>query len=258
MTKSSTDIHWNERALTEENHELVNIADISQRELETNFLLSCLNNEDKVLEVGCGNGFLTNILRDHVSQVDSFDYSENMIKQAKEKYGESNNTFFHDNVLSPQQWANDYDAIVCVRVLINLRDIEEQKRAIDYMHAALKPGGRLLLIEGYIDGFEELNRLRKKVQMPALSPASINFYSRVGDIKLYLENKFEFKKEFHTGNFDYLTRIVYPKLVGSENATGHSDFHNIILPIALNYNPDQFKHLARLQGFELKKLSTAK
>jgi len=254
MKKSATDIHWNERAVKETDISAVNIADVSQRELETGFLLQHLRKTDKVLEVGCGNGFLTNILRDHVASVDAFDYAENMVDQARQIYHEKNNRFFHDNVLEPTGWQGPYDCIVCVRVLINLRNLEEQKLAIENMRKALKPGGRLLLIEGYLEGFEEINRIRTDAGMPPLSPASINFYSRLQDIiKESLEPGFDIKATFHTGCFDFLTRIVYPAVVGAENATGYSEFHGKMVSVARAYNQDQFRHLARLHGFELVK-----
>lgn len=251
MSKSATDIHWDLRAVQETDASAINIADATQRELETAFLIEHLSAKDRILEVGCGNGFLTNILRDHVDHIDAFDYSENMVAHALAHQGNRNNRFFHDNVLAPTQWKGPYDSIVCVRVLINLRDLAEQKLAIDHMHAALKPGGRLLLIEGYSDGFGELNRLRERVGMQQLKPASINYYSPLAEVRDYLDQKFTTAAEFHTGCFDFLTRIVYPSLVGTENATGHSEFHGKILDVARNFNPDAFAHLARLRGFSL-------
>lgn len=251
MTKSATDFHWNERATIELDAAAVNIADVSQRELETKFLQSHLEAEDRILEVGCGNGFLTNILRDQVAHVDAFDYAENMVTQAITQQGETNNRFFHDNVLNPSGWEMPYDAIVCVRVLINLRDLAEQKLAVDHMYHALKPGGRLLLIEGYMDGFGEINRLREKIGMERLEPAAINYYSSVAEMRAHLDRYFVSTEEFHTGTFDFLTRVVYPSLVGEKNATGHSDFHQKILGIASVFNSEAFAPLARLHGYKL-------
>ena len=45
MSKSATDIHWDERALHEKDAAAVNIADVSQRELETDFLLKNLQHQ---------------------------------------------------------------------------------------------------------------------------------------------------------------------------------------------------------------------
>lgn len=253
MNKTRTDLHWNDRALNEKNHEKVNIADTTQRDLETNFIIKHLNKNDSVLEIGCGNGFLTNILKDYVNSIDAFDYAENMILKAKETYSNKKIRFFHDNLLNPKEWNSSYDVIVCVRVLINLKDLAEQKKAIDYMKAALKPGGKLILIEGYKDGFENLNQLRTSIGLEKLKPASINFYSYLDEIKKVLESDFYFNDFFHSGNYDYLTRIVYPALVGENEAHGHSDFHTKISTLALKFNPDEFEHLARLRGFLLSK-----
>ena len=251
MPKSSTDIHWNERALLETNSAAVNIADVSQRQLETNFVQKHLKTTDRILEVGCGNGFLTNILRQQVEHIDAFDYSENMVSQAITEQGETNNRFFHDNVLDPIHLRGPYDAIVCVRVLINLRDLAEQKAAVDHMTSALKKGGRLLLIEGYLDGFGKLNRLREKIGIQTLKPAAINYYSSLGDMLDHIDKFYKTDAEFHTGCFDFLTRVVYPTLVGAQNASGHSEFHSKILAIAESFNTDAFAPLARLRGYSL-------
>ena len=255
MSKSSTDLHWNERAVRESDAAAVNIADVSQRELETAFLLQHLRPDDKVLEVGCGNGFLTAIMRQAVAHVDAFDYAENMVAKAIELQAERNNRFFHDNLLQPRAWRGPYDAIVCVRVLINLRDLAEQKQAIDRMTEALRPGGRLLLIEGYKDGFGELNRVRERAGLDRLKPAPINFYSALGDVRAHLDDAYTIDAEFHTGCFDFLTRVVYPALVGADKAVGHGDFHRRILPVAGAFNPEAFAPMARLRGYSLIKRS---
>lgn len=253
MQKSSTDIHWNDRALNEKDPTAVNIADTSQRELEIAFIMSNLPRDCRMLEVGCGNGFLTNVLRSHAGFVDAFDYSENMVAQAKKLYGENRNRFFHDNVLEPSHVAPPYDAIVCVRVLINLRNLEEQATAIRNMHSILAPGGVLLLVEGFLDGFEALNQLRRSCGIEPMRPASINFYSRFGNLMATAKELFVPEQEMHTGMFDVLTRVTYPLLVGAENATGHSDFHRRILPLAKSLSVEGLKPYARVRGVVLRK-----
>ena len=42
----------------------------------------------------------------------------------------------------------------------------------------LKPGGRPIPMEGYTDGFDALNELRRKRESPDLVPAAINLDSR--------------------------------------------------------------------------------
>lgn len=253
MYKTNTDMFWDARAINERNLKAVNIADIAQRSLETDFLLKNLSKNDSILEVGCGNGFLTSTLRQHVAHIDAFDYSENMINSAIQNFGESNNHFFHDNLLQPTKLSKQYDAIVCVRVLINLSNLQEQIQALDNLKKHIKPGGKILLVEGYIDGFNEINALRKAVSLPELKPAAINFYSHFNEIQNHLAHDYEIADQFHTGCFDFLTRIVYPSLVGHENAQGYSDFHDKVLTVAKHYNPNDLLGLARVRGLCLVK-----
>lgn len=246
--KTSTDLFWDSRAVEEKNVTAVNITDEAQRKLETDFLLKQLLSNDNLLEIGCGNGYLTSILRQYVKHVDAFDYSEAMIKSALEYFKETNNHFFHDNLLQPTKINKTYDAIVSVRVLINLANLNQQFLALDNLKKVLKPGGRLILIEGYIDGFYGINAFRETVHLSALTPAPINFYSHYSDIYQYIKKDYDIRAEFHSGCFDFLTRIVYPALVGPENAQGYSEFHEKIVDIAKYFNPDVMKNFARLRG----------
>jgi lysophospholipase L1-like esterase/ubiquinone/menaquinone biosynthesis C-methylase UbiE len=251
INKSSTDIFWNERIFNENDHRKVNISDLTQRQIENNFIFKHLLKTENVLEVGCGNGFLTNNISDLVNSVDAFDYAENMIEQAKLYHQKENINFFWDNILNPSIINNQYDVIICVRVLINLRNIEEQKQALNNMHKMLKPTGKLILIEGYIEGFEEINNIREKINLKTLSPAKINYYSKLLDFSKLFENRFNISDKFNTGMFDFLTRIVYPSLVGEENALGYTMFHKKIYPITQVFQDNYFVELARLHGYLL-------
>ncbi|HLO76068.1 MAG TPA: class I SAM-dependent methyltransferase [Magnetospirillum sp.] len=250
MNKSSTDLHWNDRAASEPDDARVNIADTAQREVELHAILPHLRAGDRVLEVGCGNGYVTDRLRRLVRHVDAFDYAENMVERARRLYGESNNRFFHDNVLAPRQWAGPYDAILCVRVLINLRDLGEQRQAIRNLAAALRPGGRLILAEGFRDGFDALDGLRAQAGLPPLQPAPINFYSRKAELMETILPLFTVAGSFHTGLFDVLTRVALPAAIGAGNAQT-SDFHHRIQGLATALNGPQFAPFGRVQGLAL-------
>src|SRR5579859_4162215 len=182
ITKTATDHHWNERASSVASDVEVNIMDVFQREFEYDYVCRYLKPHMRVLEVGCGNGFSTRRFRPLVEHVDAFDFAENMIERARSQVGETNNRFFHDNVLAPQQVRGPYDAVICVRVLINLANLEQQKQAVMNMKRWLKPAGILVLVEGFQEGFAELTRMRQKVGLPPVTPASINYYSSVDDL----------------------------------------------------------------------------
>jgi SAM-dependent methyltransferase len=251
--KSTTDLHWSERARSVAQDVEVNIMDVFQRELEYDYIEPYLDPGMSVLEVGCGNGFSTDRFRKCAKWVDAFDYSEDMVARARSRFGEANNRFFHDDVLDPHDFRGPYDAVVCVRVLINLKDSGEQMRALDNMDQALRSGGRLILAEGFTEGFEQLNRLRAAVGLPALAPAPINYYTPLAELVDALRDRYEVEGRFHLGAYDYLTRVVYPLQVGPENAKHNTNFSERCQQLARAFNPDAFEHLSRIRGLVLTK-----
>lgn len=251
--KSETDHFWNHRAKTEQETAKVNIADTVQRDHELQFILKNLNPTMRMVEIGCGNGYVSQQIREKVAALDSFDYAENMVEQAKAAYGETNNRFFHDSVLAPKNTGKGYDAGLCVRVLINLRDVEEQKLAIRNMADMLKTGGRLILVEGYRDGFEAISATRRALGMMELAPAKINFYSYLHDLMPTILENFAIEQTWHTGMFDFLTRIVYPQLVGEDKTHEPGAFHQQIEAIVRQNTLPDLALYARLYGFALVK-----
>lgn len=251
--KSDTDRHWSERAASVADDVEVNIMDVFQRELEYDYVCRHLRPEMQVLEVGCGNGYSTARFRPLVRHIVAFDYSEEMIERARDRFGETNNRFIHDNVLAPEHLDGPYDAVLCVRVLINLRDLSEQKLALRNLAPLVKPGGLFILVEGFTEGFEALSRLRSRVQLPAIEPARINFYSSLAELLPDINRDFDIEDRFHLGAYDYLTRVLYPLIVGAENARHNSVFSEKCQQLAREFNPDCFEHLSRVRGLVMRK-----
>jgi hypothetical protein len=84
-----------------------------------------------------------------------------------------------------------------------------------------------------------------------LKPAAINYYSALSELLPVLQEDFVIADTFHTGLFDFLTRVVYPSLVGAENAGGAGDFHSKIEPIVRKHEGPDLAQYARLHGFVL-------
>jgi SAM-dependent methyltransferase len=250
--KSKTDQHWNDRAASVANDVEVNIMDIFQRNLEYEYVCRYLESHMRVLEVGCGNGFSTQRFREIVTHVDAFDYAENMITRARETVGETNNRFIHDDVLNPQSLEGTYDAVICIRVLINLADLQQQRLAIKNLLGLVRPGGLLILAEGFRDGFDGLAKLRSEVGLSPLEPAKINFYSSISDLLPGLEEAGDLVDTFHLGAYDYLTRVVYPMVAGEKNVRHNTNFSERAWELARAFNPDTFEQFSRMRGFVLR------
>jgi SAM-dependent methyltransferase len=251
--KTSTDIHWNERARSVADDVEVNIMDVFQRDLEYDYVCSYLEPSMRLLEVGCGNGFSTQRFRDLVEWVDAFDYAESMVERARERVGERNNRFIHDNVLEPRHLEGPYDAAVCIRVLINLESLAQQRLALQNLHSLLRSGGLLILAEGFVEGFDRLSALRGAVGLPPIEPVAINFYSSVDELLPDICRSYDEVGQFHLGAYDYLTRIVYPHVAGMENVRHNTVFSEQCAALARAFNPSCFQDLSRMRGFVLRK-----
>ena len=244
---------WDKRAIICNREQDVNITDLWQRELEYHAIDRWLSKDMDVLEVGCGNGYSTAHFRSHVKHIDAFDSSSDMILRARRVFNQDNNRFFVDDILNPYSIKKKYDAVLCVRVLINLENIVQQRKAIENMKRYIKVGGELILVEGFRDGYINLDHVRHDVGLPPLKPAESCVYSHIRELLSTISEGLELLCRFHFGMYDYLTRVVYPVFVGTGNVKHNTAFSEGSYRIAKEHNPSSFERLSRVRGFVLRK-----
>lgn len=119
---------------------------------------------EKILEIGCGTGFMTRLLYDHYpsAQITTIDIAENMIQQAQERLGiPSRIIWLHGDieemVLEPQS----YDLIVSnatVHWFSNLR------HTLKRLEDALRPGGFMAHATFGTDTLLELHDVLERIK----------------------------------------------------------------------------------------------
>src|SRR5450759_4527396 len=116
----------------------------------------------KILDAGCGEGEGTIIYASiPESVIHAVDFSETRLKKAVERLiGKDNVTFKQVDFLGNYQLDNNYDFIVSQRFLINLLEWDLQKKVILDLMGMLKSSGKFLMLEGCVDGVDELNKFR--------------------------------------------------------------------------------------------------
>ncbi len=119
-----------------------------------------LNQNDLMLDVGCGTGITTIELSPYVRRIDAFDISERMIELAIDKATKSNTLNINYqicDIMNDKFKSDSYDVITVYNVLLFFSPDENPLRRI---HQLLKPGGMFL---SATDCYSELGFVLKTI-----------------------------------------------------------------------------------------------
>lgn len=144
------------------------------REIEL-LTLNNLIGKGKILEIGCGTGFITQLL-DKKGQVVAVDPSKEMIKIAKKR---TKNSIFINKSLFDYNGKN-FDYVVSFRVLGHFEE-KEFIRSLNKIHSFLKKDGT------FIFNLENKSVLRKLIRKFRKNRVETYQYSR-GEIINFIEN----------------------------------------------------------------------
>jgi len=189
-------------------------------ELEIRAISERLSDGDRVLDVGCANGFSTvQFAAQRQVEIRGLDYIPEMIDQARRRLADlpgqlqGSVQFAQGDVTALPESSEAFDKVVCIRVIINLGDWDRQLMGLLECARVLKTGGMLLLSEATVQGWERLNRLRAEWGLPDIPMPPFNLYldeERVceavsGDLELV--DMVNFASTYYVG-----TRVLKPLL----------------------------------------------
>jgi len=100
-----------------------------------------LNLSDIVLDIGCGEGYITNNYGGKCKKIIGIDYSEEAIKEGKTEYPHLE--LFHMSCSTLKFDADHFDKVVCFEVLEHLTKLQAQK-TVQEIHRVLKKGGMVI------------------------------------------------------------------------------------------------------------------
>jgi ubiquinone/menaquinone biosynthesis C-methylase UbiE len=152
-------------------------------EMEIRELISRMDDGDRVLDVGCANGYSTiQFASQRAIKIRGLDYIPEMVEEARNRLrrlpaaipGEVE--FDVGNILELAEAADTYDKLVVIRVLINLGDWTNQVKALRECARVLRQGGVLLLSEATLQGWNKLNDLRREWELHEIAMPGFNSY----------------------------------------------------------------------------------
>jgi trans-aconitate 2-methyltransferase len=137
---------------------------------------------ERILDVGCGTGQLTDEIAQSGARVAGIDNSAGMIGQAKRNYPELE---FHQGDVREMRFRNEFDAVFSNAVLHWVRDAEAAVAAIA---GALKTGGRFVAeFGGYGNTREFLKAIWSAMDEMGCERVHPWYYPTVGEYATVLE-----------------------------------------------------------------------
>ena len=186
---------WDSQAIKFGEDSKASTPDVLVKQLEIRTLLQYCEENDGILDIGCGNGQTVIELAQRVKAAFvGFDYASSMIDVAKRRKSANllgTVDFDVDDISNPQIKWSDFDKVITERCLINLPTREMQVAAIMRIHDMLRTGGLFLMMEDTLQGLQKLNSLRNIAGLYEIKTRWHNIYIDEDYVLDAIKNKFD-------------------------------------------------------------------
>ncbi len=209
-----------------------------------------VNQKLVVLDVGCGNGYVLSVLSEMYPDFEFYgvEFTKELFDIAQAR-NLKNVTFFNGDCRNKNFISKKVDIIITERVLINIFNPNERLIAVKNFYELLNKGGRYLLIESFVESWQNLNMARKEMVLDIIPQSPQNRYIDEDFIKNIKEIGF---KEIngvippnYLSTYFYMTRIFHhlfrPQGGKKEGSEFVKFFNEVIGPAKGNYSPIQFR-----------------
>src|SRR5690606_11944083 len=122
-----------------------------------------------VADIGCGNGHLLSELSLQYPELRLFgvEFTPELAQVAIDR-DLANAHVVQGDCRDPEFLKQKVDLIITERMLINLLSDQDKAIALKNIASKLKPQGRLLMIESFVEPWRELNRARLEMRLPEI------------------------------------------------------------------------------------------
>ena len=109
------------------------------------FACKWIRETDRVLEVGCGEGFGCNFFSRHAAEVTGLDIDAELIGRCRDRYERPNLRFIIEDIIKPRHTLKPvYDTVVSFEMIEHV-DQADGRRMVANVAAMLKEGGMAIL-----------------------------------------------------------------------------------------------------------------
>lgn len=214
---------WDDRAKL---GDLAGSNDFGIKNFEMDTLQKYIKDDMSILDIGCGSGTSAFYFASKNNiDITGLDFSSKMIEQAKidlekKKFDNAKMRFFVEDIKNISNSQNisgkQYDLVMTERVIINLASWDEQRKAITDIMKYVKPGGYYLMCENLQEGLDNLNNLRKKMNLGLIDKPWHNRYLSIDEMNnldgIDIEDCIDFSSTYY-----FFSRIINAELASRKN-----------------------------------------
>jgi ubiquinone/menaquinone biosynthesis C-methylase UbiE len=218
--------YWKEQACRYGQSPAASWSDREVIEMEIREISQYLNDGERVLDIGCANGYSTiQYAAQKKSHFKGVDFIPEMIEQAIVRCSShaslAGTLEFEIGDLTALSEADQaYDKVITTRVLINLGSRERQRLALHQCARVLRNNGKLLLSEATVQGWQQLNGFRKEWALPEIPMPAFNLYLDENELGEMVRDVFDIEAVVNFASTYYVgTRILKPLLIRALGAS---------------------------------------
>ena len=226
LTQSEVYEYWSRQVREHGQSPSASWSDHRVIEMEIAEITKHLDDGDRVLDVGCANGYSSvQFASARRIRLRGLDYVPKMIEQARERLSAMTDRlvgsveFEVGDITELREPSNCYDRVIVVRVLINLGTWERQLAGLRECIRVLKPGGLLLLSEATVQGWRRLNALRAEWGLEDIPMPPFNEYLDQDQVIAAVRGEAELVELSNFASTYYIgTRVFKPLLAQATHA----------------------------------------
>mgnify|MGYP001601784998 CR=1 FL=1 len=174
--------YWTEQAIEHGDSSSASWSDHRAIDMEIHEIISYIDDGDKVIDIGCANGYSTIQFacqkRIEITGIDLIPEMIEIANMRKNQFAEKilDKAEFNVGDLLALDHDRQYDKVIVTRAIINLNNWENQRKALKNCMALVKPDGLFLLSAATIQGWQNLNKMRREWGLKEIPMPTFNCY----------------------------------------------------------------------------------
>jgi ubiquinone/menaquinone biosynthesis C-methylase UbiE len=248
--------YWEERAKSDPSAQSTTL-DYYMRGIEFKCISEIISarKPSRVFDVGCGDAHTTIRLAQMFPAIafTAGDYAHAMLANARNNIrnqGAKNIEIVDYDITTPASDLHSFNLVYTTRCLINLSDWESQRSSLTNIAGLLSAGGTYVMIENFVDGHQEMNKVRRDFDLPEIKIRDHNCFFEESALIPVLQREFDLEEIRNISSTYYLiTRVIYSKICEQNGvAPDYFDDHHRLaaqLPLCGNWGPVKMLVLAK-------------